>query len=156
MIESLIVSNILLWVAVMALLVAVIALSRQIGILYERIAPMGALMMDTGPKVGEAAPVLDLLSLDGQQISIGAPNQHSTLLFFLSPTCPVCKKLLPILRSVQTTEASWVKLIFCLRWRTARARSVSASGDADRLPIFVVDGARHAMAHQQAALRGAD
>ncbi len=112
MIESLIVSNILLWVAVMALLVAVIALSRQIGILYERIAPMGALMMDTGPKVGEAAPVLDLLSLDGQQISIGAPNQHSTLLFFLSPTCPVCKKLLPILRSVQTTEASWVKLIF--------------------------------------------
>ena len=61
MIESLIVSNILLWVAVMALLVAVIALSRQIGILYERIAPMGALMMDTGPKVGEAAPVLDLL-----------------------------------------------------------------------------------------------
>ena len=25
----------------------------------------------------------------------------ATLLFFLSPTCPVCKKLLPVLQSVQ-------------------------------------------------------
>ena len=56
MTDALVISNLVLWVAVLALLVAVIALSRQIGILYERIAPMGALMMDTGPKVGEVAP----------------------------------------------------------------------------------------------------
>ena len=112
MIDSLIVSNVLLWLAVLALLVAVIALSRQIGILYERVAPMGALMMDTGPKVGEAAPVFDLPSLDGRQLVIGAPGTRSTLMFFLSPTCPVCKKLLPILQSISSAESKWLDLVF--------------------------------------------
>ncbi len=109
--EALIVSNVLLWVAVLALLVVVIALSRQIGILYERIAPMGALMMDSGPKVGDAAPVLALPTLDGSEIVIGAASAHSTLLFFLSPTCPVCKKLLPILKSVKKAEGERLELV---------------------------------------------
>jgi methylamine dehydrogenase accessory protein MauD len=109
--EALIVSNVLLWVAVLALLVVVIALSRQIGILYERIAPMGALMMDSGPKVGDAAPVFVLPTLDGSELQIGAASTHSTLLFFLSPTCPVCKKLLPILKSVKKAEGERLELV---------------------------------------------
>ncbi|MEP7280347.1 MAG: methylamine dehydrogenase accessory protein MauD [Rubrivivax sp.] len=109
--EALIISNVLLWVAVLALLVVVIALSRQIGILYERIAPMGALMMDSGPKVGDAAPVFVLPTLDGSELQIGAPSAHSTLLFFLSPTCPVCKKLLPILKSVKKAEGERLQLV---------------------------------------------
>ena len=112
MTDSLIMSNILLWLAVLTLLIAVLALSRQIGILYERVAPMGALMMDTGPKVGEVAPVFDLPSLDGRQIVIGAAAARSTLLFFLSPTCPVCKKLLPILQSISSAESKWLDLVF--------------------------------------------
>ena len=112
MTDSLIMSNILLWLAVLTLLIAVLALSRQIGILYERVAPMGALMMDTGPNVGEVAPVFDLPSLDGRQIVIGAAAARSTLLFFLSPTCPVCKKLLPILQSISSAESKWLDLVF--------------------------------------------
>jgi len=54
--DALLVSNVLLWVGLLALLVAVLALSRQVGILYERVAPMGALITDAGPKLGEAAP----------------------------------------------------------------------------------------------------
>jgi methylamine dehydrogenase accessory protein MauD len=112
MTDSLIMSNILLWLAVLTLLIVVLALSRQIGILYERVAPMGALMMDTGPNVGEVAPVFDLPSLDGRQIVIGAAAARSTLLFFLSPTCPVCKKLLPILQSISSAESKWLDLVF--------------------------------------------
>lgn len=112
MTDALVVSNLLLWVVVLALLVAVFALARQIGILYERVAPMGALMIDTGPKVGEAAPRLDLPSLHGGTVSIGATGERSQLLFFLSPTCPVCKKLLPILKSIAAAEASWLRLVF--------------------------------------------
>ena len=82
MMQALIVSNVLLWVAVLSLLVVVIALSRQIGILYERIAPMGALMLDSGPKVGDAAPVFVLPTLDGAELQLGAPAPRSTLLFF--------------------------------------------------------------------------
>ena len=111
MIESLIVSNVLLWLAVLALMVVVFALSRQIGILYERIAPMGALMMDSGPKVGEAAPVLDLPTLGGGVVQLGAPRKRSTLLFFVSPTCPVCKKLLPILKSVKKSEGDRLDVV---------------------------------------------
>lgn len=112
MTDALVVSNVLLWVVVLALLVALLALARQIGILYERIAPMGALMLDSGPKVGEAAPAFELESLTGVRIAVGgAGRTRSQLLFFLSPTCPVCKKLLPILRSTRQSERSWLDVV---------------------------------------------
>lgn len=112
MTDALVVSNLLLWVVVLALLVSLLALARQIGILYERVAPMGALMLDNGPKVGEAAPRLDLASLTGSPIAVGAAGgTRSQLLFFLSPSCPVCKKLLPILRSVQQAERGWLDVV---------------------------------------------
>lgn len=109
--EALVISNIILWIAVLVLIVAVFALARQIGILYERIAPMGALMVDTGPKVGEPAPRMELAALDGQPVTIAAATGRSQLLFFLSPTCPVCKKLLPILKSVKASEAAWLDIV---------------------------------------------
>jgi len=111
MTDALVVSNLLLWLVVLALLVAVIALARQVGILYERVAPMGALTLDAGPAVGAAAPTMSLRALDGRAIELGIPGRASTLLFFLSPTCPVCKKLLPILRSIQGAERSWMNIV---------------------------------------------
>lgn len=112
MTDALVVSNALLWAVVLALLVALLALARQIGILYERIAPMGALMLDSGPKVGEAAPAFELESLTGVRIAVGGTGRaRSQLLFFLSPTCPVCKKLLPILRSTRQSERGWLDVV---------------------------------------------
>lgn len=111
MAEALVVSNFVLWVVVLALLVAVFALARQIGVLYERVAPMGALVMDNGPKVGAASPVFALTDLEGLSVNIGTPSPQSTLLFFLSPTCPVCKKLLPILKSAAATEKRWLSVV---------------------------------------------
>ncbi|MCM2306836.1 MAG: methylamine dehydrogenase accessory protein MauD [Sulfuritalea sp.] len=112
MIDAIVISNVLLWAVVLVLMVTVLALARQIGILYERVAPMGALMLDSGPKVGEVAPQLDIDSLSGSRVAIGsAGNARSQLLFFLSPTCPVCKKLLPILRSVRHSERGWLDVV---------------------------------------------
>ncbi len=112
MTEALIVSNLVLWVAVLALLATVFALARQIGVLYERIAPMGALMLDAGPKVGDAAPAFDLQTLDGRAFSTGGARAKNLLIFFLSPTCPVCKKLLPILQRIAADEGRWLELAF--------------------------------------------
>lgn len=109
--EALMVSNVLLWIAVLVLLVAVIALSRQIGILYERVAPMGALVMDTGPKPGDLAPTFELDALGGGRVRFGGVQARSMLIFFLSPTCPVCKKLLPILKSIQAAESKWLDIV---------------------------------------------
>lgn len=109
--NALMISNILLWILVLALLVAVWALARQIGVLYERVAPMGALVTDAGPKLGEAAPASIAPSLAGEPFAIGGAAERSTLLFFLSPTCPVCKKLLPVLHSIADAEAGWLRVV---------------------------------------------
>lgn len=109
--EALVISNVVLWVMLIALIVVVLALSRQIGVLYERVAPMGALTMDKGPEVGSAAPTFELDDILGRPQTIGMPTEHSQLLFFLSPTCPVCKKLMPILRSIANKEKSWLRVV---------------------------------------------
>ncbi|MBY6345966.1 methylamine dehydrogenase accessory protein MauD [Providencia rettgeri] len=108
---ALMISNVILWVIVLALVLVVLALSRQIGVLYERVAPMGALTMDKGPQVGDAAPVMELQDLRGRTVSVGVAGPRSQLIFFMSPTCPVCKKLLPILKSIQGSEGQWVDIV---------------------------------------------
>jgi methylamine dehydrogenase accessory protein MauD len=32
------------------------------------------------------------------------------LIFFVAPTCPICKKMLPVLRSVRTSEQAWLEI----------------------------------------------
>ncbi|MFZ5675741.1 MAG: methylamine dehydrogenase accessory protein MauD [Pseudomonadota bacterium] len=103
---------ILLWAVVIALGIVVIALGRQIGILFERVAPMGALITDSGPKIGEASPKFSLQALgSGRSVPVGDATGRSTLIFFLSPTCPVCKKLLPVLKSAQKAEKGWLDIV---------------------------------------------
>jgi methylamine dehydrogenase accessory protein MauD len=101
--DALVISNVLLWVVVVALCLVVLALLRQIGVLHERVFPAGALMNRAGPRVGEPAPVRQLLAFDGSSITV-ADGVHSTLLLFVSPTCPVCKTLLPTAASVARSE----------------------------------------------------
>jgi methylamine dehydrogenase accessory protein MauD len=108
---ALLMSNALLWVTNIVLVLTVLALARQIGVLNERVSPVGALTMDHGPKVGETAPVFTLPTLGGGEIAIGTATGRSQLLFFLSPTCPVCKKLLPIVRSLSRHERATVDVV---------------------------------------------
>ncbi|WP_269503051.1 methylamine dehydrogenase accessory protein MauD [Burkholderia sp. IMCC1007] len=110
---ALTVSTALLWVAVLALGAICLALVRQIGILYERIMPAGALMIDKGPAVGAIAPMFELTDIRGAQVKVGGidASGKATLLFFLSPTCPVCKKLLPLLPSLQASESTPVNIV---------------------------------------------
>jgi len=112
--EALLVSNALLWLLVIGLALVVMALARQIGVLHERIAPVGALATARGPAVGEPMPELTVPSLAETAVSVGGadPLGRRTLLFFLSPTCPVCKTLLPTLRRVATEESPPVRLLF--------------------------------------------
>jgi methylamine dehydrogenase accessory protein MauD len=110
-VTALALSNVLLWLTNIALIVTVLALARPIGVLNERLTPLGALTMDHGPRVGEAAPVFTLPTLVGGDIVVGAATGRSQLLFFLSPTCPVCKKLLPILRSLSHHERATLDVV---------------------------------------------
>jgi len=111
--DALLVSHVVLWIAVVLLAGTVAALARQIGVLYERVAPAGALMTARGPRVGEGAPVVHAEDLHGRMHALGAPRDdgRSTLVFFLSPTCPVCKALLPALRSAARREHGWLDVV---------------------------------------------
>lgn len=113
MTEALVVSNLLLWLLVIALAVLVLALMRQIGVLHERVAPAGALMLRGGPAVGEAAPVLEVEDWSGRTHRVGGadPEGRSTLLYFVSPTCPICKTLLPVVDSVAAAEGASLRLL---------------------------------------------
>jgi methylamine dehydrogenase accessory protein MauD len=107
------VSNLVLWLVVIGLSVALLAVVRQLGVLHERIAPVGALMLSKGLKVGEPAPQVAAQDLDGRSITVGAAraDDRATLIMFLSPTCPVCKTLLPILKSSLASERDWLDII---------------------------------------------
>jgi methylamine dehydrogenase accessory protein MauD len=111
--SALAISNVVLWILLLVLAAVLLAVVRQLGVLHERIAPAGALMLNRGLAVGEAAPLLRVADLDGRAHEIGAvrADGRSTLLLFVSPTCPVCKTLLPALKSSRKDERAWLEVI---------------------------------------------
>jgi methylamine dehydrogenase accessory protein MauD len=113
MIDALLISNVVLWLLVIGLALTVLALTRQIGLLHERISPVGALSPEAKIKVGDPAPELALLDLQGHPVLIGgaSKDESRTLLFFLSPTCPVCDTLLPTVERVARTEVPRVRVV---------------------------------------------
>ncbi len=108
--SALIVSNFILWVMVIGLSVLVFALTRQVGVLHERVAPAGALTPTSGPKIGESTNALTTNNLDGGKLTIGGAAEGATLVFFVSPTCPVCRNLVPTAKSLANYES--INLIF--------------------------------------------
>ncbi len=109
--ELFIISHVMLWLALIVLTVLVFALARQVGVLHERIAPAGALAMNAVLKTGERAPHIVEQAIDGRSVEIGIKGELSTLVFFLSPDCPICKTLLPALRSALKAEKSWLHCV---------------------------------------------
>jgi methylamine dehydrogenase accessory protein MauD len=111
--DALLISSVVSWVFLLGLAVVVYALARQIGVLHERIKPVGALSLGKVIKPGEAAPSFTLPNLNGGAVTLGGTGaaRQATLLFFLSPTCPVCKTLLPVLKSAQAAEHRWLRIV---------------------------------------------
>lgn len=131
-------SEILLWIAVITLSVLVAALARQVGVLHERIAPAGALTLHQKVRVGDDAPILEIIALDGKTVQIGgARASRSQLLFFLSPDCPVCKTLLPIIRSVARAERRWVDIVLASDGDAADHRRLVMSQDLGGIPYIL-------------------
>ena len=110
----LLVSNLVLWVLVIVLALIVLALARQVGILHERVAPAGALQPVEGPKVGELTEAMQLEDLEGGSVTVGGENADglATFVLFISPTCPVCRSLVPTAKSLARKEASRMRLVF--------------------------------------------
>jgi methylamine dehydrogenase accessory protein MauD len=138
-VTALAISNIVLWIVVVALLIVVLALVRQVGVLHERIAPAGALMLNRGLSVGERAPAVDVVDLQGRNVRVGTPRAdgRSTLLLFVSPSCPVCKSLLPIVKSSRKEERDWLDIILASDGDPQEHREFVRGQQLDEIPYVV-------------------
>lgn len=87
-------SYVLLWVAVVVLSVAMIALLRQIGVLHARLRPMGVHFAGEGPERLAPAPMADHFHYEESEL---------TLVAFTSASCPICATLIPGLRALART-----------------------------------------------------
>ena len=96
-------SYVALWVAVVVLGLAVVALLRQIGVLHARLSPMGVHFAGEGPELGAPAPLAGPFEYGASPL---------TLVAFTSPTCEVCAQLRPSLVALrrQYGEVNFVEL----------------------------------------------
>src|SRR5271169_2010504 len=133
------VSNVVLWLVVIGLSLALLAVVRQLGVLHERIAPVGALMLSKGLTVGEPAPQVDAQDLKGLSFTLGAvrADQRATLIMFVSPTCPVCKALLPVLKASLASERDWLDIVLASDGETAAQREYVAAHRLTSFPYVV-------------------
>lgn len=131
-------SQLALWLAVIVLAVLVAALARQVGLLHERIAPAGALALGKQIAVGEPGPAMELPALDGTPVTIGGIRAgRSQLLFFVSPDCPVCKSLLPVVRSAAAAEIGWLDTVLASDGPPAPHRQMVAGHGLADLPYVL-------------------
>jgi methylamine dehydrogenase accessory protein MauD len=139
MIDALLISNGVLWLLVIGLALTVLALTRQVGLLHERISPVGALSPEAKIKVGDPAPELALIDLHDHPVQIGgaSKDESRTLLFFLSPTCPVCDTLLPTVERVARTEVPRVRVILVSDGLPDEHRAFVAEKRISHLPYIL-------------------
>jgi methylamine dehydrogenase accessory protein MauD len=159
MLTVLIVSQILSWIVILGLGLALLALARQVGVLHVRLAPAGALLSGKGPVVGEPVPVLDVVTLDGAPLAIGKPlaKGRTQLLLFVSPQCPLCKDLIPIAKSFAETEK--LDIVFVGDDDVAEQRAMVVRLGMEGVPFVnssIVGRAFHVDRLPHAALIGAD
>lgn len=122
-------SVIVLWIVVILQIGVIYALARQVGILFERVSPVGAMISASGPDLGERVPQLPLPNLNGSPLTLGAGEGRAQLVFFLSTSCPICKALLPALRSIRDDEAKWLDVILASDGRESlHRRLIEAEG----------------------------
>lgn len=84
-------SYVLLWIAVLVLGFAVVALLRQIGVLHTRLRPLGVHFAGEGPEQHAPAPLPERFDYAATRL---------TLVAFTSPGCTICAGLLPGLRAL--------------------------------------------------------
>ncbi|WP_448663157.1 methylamine utilization protein MauD [Sphingomonas sp. CJ20] len=136
MTTALLVSQVLLWVVVLALALVVLAVARQVGVLFERVAPVGALIQGAGPQAGAMAPRLVVPALAGGDVAIGSPrgDARAQMLLFVSAQCPICKTLIPVAKRVARDEG--LELVFAGDADPAEQRALVDAQDMGGFPFL--------------------
>jgi methylamine dehydrogenase accessory protein MauD len=150
MLTSLIISQILSWLVILGLGLALLALARQVGVLHIRVAPAGALATTGGPSVGSSTGAIATRTLDGKPITVGghAHGVKLRLLLFVSAQCPLCKAVIPMATSFAKAER--VALTFVGDDDAAAQRAMIAQHGLEGQPF--INGPEVGMAYEVAKL----
>jgi methylamine dehydrogenase accessory protein MauD len=102
------------WVFILGLCLALLGLARQVGVLHRRLGPAGALMTSGALKVGSKVPEIEVRTVAGKSLSVGAPSSdgRSTLIAFVAPDCPVCTRLMPVYKCIAQEFCDQLELVF--------------------------------------------
>jgi methylamine dehydrogenase accessory protein MauD len=148
-------SYVALWIVVLLLSVGLAALAGQIGILYRRLEPAGARIMNAGPTIGE--PVAPFVGVDifGREVKLPGSDGRATLLMFVSPGCVMCDEVLPALKSVARQEKRYLSVVLAsFSGNDTSNKAYVAQQDLSRWPYvfsfelahrFAVSGAPYAL-----------
>lgn len=135
-----VVSYIFLWGIVALQFVFLFALSRQIGLLHERVKPVGARMMNSGPQIGDKVLPLEINDISGKAIILEEKRQVRTLFMFISPTCPQCEELLPSVRSMQRAEHDNLEIVLiCAEGDITLYKTLAQKYRLNNLPLVMSD-----------------
>ncbi len=142
-------SQLMLWLAVGGLAFLTAVLARQVGVLHERLVPVGALSGAQGPTVGQPAPMMRATTLAGTVVELGVRREHgklagrATLLMFVARTCPICKVLIPV--AIDMARRERLELVFV--GDADRAEQEALSQDFGISPAQFVNGTEIGMAY---------
>lgn len=103
-------SQTLTWLLLLATGAVTLLLSRRVRAFYRVVAPAGALMTSGGLPSGAVIPTASLTAMDGSTISIGGKRATSQLILFVSESCPISRKMIPIAREFCRSES--IDLLF--------------------------------------------
>ena len=120
--SALVVSNILLWVLLGALAVAVLALTRQIGVLHERVCAGWCVDVSGGIKSGETAPAFQLTTLDDNVLELDRSRRRPRRAVVLRVAdVPVMQRVVAVVTRIAKEERGWLDLVSQRRQYARRA-----------------------------------
>lgn len=133
------ISLVVAYVLLLLLAVVIAALIRQVGVLNERIAPLGALTLPIALGPGAVAPQVQARTVSDETIVLGgrrATPRHQ-LLLFISPTCPMCKQLLRSVGPFAREEAERLEVVLIGDETVAPYAELIDTHGVGHLPLIV-------------------
>ena len=87
--------------------------------------------------LGDKVPPLALPNLNGPGLTLGHAEGRAQLVFFLSTSCPICKALLPALKSIRADEQGWLDVILASDGREQLHRRLIETENLEAFPYVL-------------------
>ena len=124
------VSYVVLWLLVLVLAFTGLAILRQLGLVYARTGgSLGALQTSDGLPLGATIPATDVLDVHGVAQPLAPTKTPFKIVLLMSPTCEVCKPMIPSLPSFAAGVEHEAELLVVLNRSDGYASLATLGGE---------------------------